>query len=81
MLYEVITLLRTLSPALTSVEGGMRYKIVNEVWTELGTSMPEIQIIERFGCSVGVPSSYDKPSKAMLNSISYAHFHWAEGLI
>lgn len=58
-----IDLVRVISPILSCVEGGMLFE--SPAGKKLKTNsgdVTKIQISKRFGCSVGIPSTYDKPS-------------------
>jgi glucosamine--fructose-6-phosphate aminotransferase (isomerizing) len=55
-------LLRTLSPVLSDIEGGMLFESTGGQKLKANShNATKIRIIKRFGCSVGVPSNYDTP--------------------
>ncbi len=55
-------LLRTLSPILSNIEGGMLFESTTGQQLKANfRNATKIRIIKRFGCSVGVPSTYDRP--------------------
>jgi glucosamine--fructose-6-phosphate aminotransferase (isomerizing) len=60
-------LLRTVSPIIVKVEGGLLYKIVEatqDAPVSLRDGTPWIQVSKRFGICVGRPSRYDEPRPA-----------------
>ncbi len=57
-------LLRTVSPIIVAVQGGLLYKIVKATQAGQGSGHPAIQVTGRFGVCVGRPSRYDRPKPA-----------------
>jgi glutamine---fructose-6-phosphate transaminase (isomerizing) len=60
-------LLRTVSPIIVKVEGGLLYKIVDatrDTPVNLRDGTPWIQVSKRFGICLGRPSRYDEPRPA-----------------